>query len=203
MEKKTMNIPLGLEKIDFVMWGTGNPQTGDPSELANRQLSKHIIWMCRKGPTSAAEISETLHVPMPYIEEELAIQAAGVGGYGLLKECGNGKYTTNFILLDAPEIQEMQQLYIDRIPMVCDTVAAYIEENRERLVSFPFLNRHVNLNLVLWGLIHRIGHIFSSVVAARLEKEQFADITPRRRPYFNYAYRDFDGPVWGGGCDGI
>ncbi|MBO5898517.1 MAG: sigma-70 family RNA polymerase sigma factor [Clostridia bacterium] len=203
MEKKTMSVPLGLETINFIMWGTGAPGTGDPSTLIGRQLSKHIVWLCRKGPTSAAEISETLHVPMPYIEEELAIQAAGANGYGLLKECGNGKYTTNFILLDAHEIQEMQQLYIDRIPMVCDTVAAYIEEARESLVSFPFLNRHVDLDLVLWALIHRIGHIFSSAVNARLEKEQFSDITPRQRPYFNYAYRDFDGPVWGGGCDGI
>lgn len=203
MEKKTMNIPLGLEKIDFMMWGTGNPGTGDPSELAGRQLSKHVIWMCRKGPTSAAEISEALHVPMPYIEEELAIQVAGVGGYGLLKECGNGKYTTNFILLDAPEIQEMQQLYIDRIPMVCDTVSAYVEKNRDKLLSFPYLNRQVDLNLVLWSIIHRIAHMLQAKVNDVLAKDQLADVTPRKRPYYNFAYRHFDGPVWGGGCDGI
>ena len=203
MEKKTMNIPLGLEKIDFMMWGTGNPGTGDPSELAARQLSKHIIWMCRNKPIGAAEISEALHVPMVYVEEELAIQSAGVGGYGLLKECGNGKYTTNFVLLDAPEIQEMQQLYIDRIPTVCDTVAAYVEEARDKLLSFPYLNRHVDLNLVLWSIIHRVAGILRNKVNSTLEKEQLADITPCQRPYYSFAYRHFGGPVWGGGCDGI
>ena len=201
--EKSMNRPIALDRIDYVIWGTGNPGSGDPRRLGTRQLSNHILWLCRNKPMSAAEISKALNVPMIYIEEELEIQARGEGGYGFLKKCDNGKYVTNFVLLDADEIQAMQQLYIDRIPVICETVAQYIEDSKEKFLAFPFLNKTVDLNLILWGKIHSIAHILSNAVAEKLKQVPFADVSPAKRPFFVFGYRDFGGTHWGGGCDGI
>lgn len=201
--EKTMNKPVALDRIDYIIWGTGSPGTGDPRELGERQLSNHILWLCRNKPMSAAEISDALDVPMMYIEEELEIQARGMNGYGFLKKCDSGKYTTNFVLLDVDEIKAMQQLYVDRIPAICDTVAKYIEDSKEKFLSFPFLNKRVDLNLILWGKIHSISHILSDSISEKLKDLQFADVTPAARPFFVFGYRDFGGTHWGGGCDGI
>lgn len=50
------NKPVSLDKIDYVIWGTGNPGWGDPRKVCKRMLSKHVIWMCLKKPMSASEI---------------------------------------------------------------------------------------------------------------------------------------------------
>ena len=201
--EKTMNKPVALDRIDYVIWGTGNPGSGDPRGLGVRQLSNHILWLCRNKPMSAAEISDALNVPMMYVEEELEIQAHGEGGYGFLKKCDNGKYTTNFVLLDVDEIKAMQQLYVDRIPAICDTVAKYIQDSKQKFLSFPFLNKKVDLNLILWGKILSIAHILSDSISEKLKNSQFADVTPAARPFFVFGYRDFGGTHWGAGCDGI
>ena len=196
------NKPLALQPLHFMQWGTGNPLTGNPWERCNRLLSKHVVWLCRNQERSAKEISETLNTPMPYIEEELEIQR-NQSGYGLLRKLDNGKYTTNFVLLSREEIEAAHTIYIDRIPMICDTVADYIQAHKDDYLAFPYLNKHVDLNLILWQQIHSIGHIFSNCVNAELRNNHFADIPESKRPYSVFGYEYFDGPAWGGGWDGI
>lgn len=69
--KETYNKPVALDKIDYVIWGTGSPGWGDPRNVCTRIFSKHIIWLCHKKPMSASEIAEELNVPTVYVEEEL------------------------------------------------------------------------------------------------------------------------------------
>ena len=73
----TYHRPLALEKIDYVIWGTGNPNEGDPRMVCSRMFSKHIVWLCHKKPMSASEIAEKLNVPTVYVEEELEILRKG------------------------------------------------------------------------------------------------------------------------------
>ena len=64
-ETNKIQKPTALERIDFAQWGTGNPSDGNPWELCERQLSRHVIWLCRNKPTTARAISDEMGVPMP------------------------------------------------------------------------------------------------------------------------------------------
>ena len=98
---ETYNKPVALDKIEYVIWGTGSPAWGDPRDVCKRMFSNHIVWLCHKKPMSASEIAEELNVPTVYVEEELEILRQGTNGqYGLLRRLENGKYAINFILLD-------------------------------------------------------------------------------------------------------
>ena len=102
---------MALEKIDYVIWGTGNPNEGDPRMVCSRMFSKHIVWLCHKKPMSASEIAEKLNVPTVYVEEELEILRKGENGtYGLLRRMENGKYAINFILMDQETIEKANTL---------------------------------------------------------------------------------------------
>lgn len=95
------NKPVALDRIDYIIWGNGNPLWGDPRDVLKRQFSNHILWLCHKKPMSAAEISEELNVPAMYVEEELEILVNGANGkYGFLRRLDSGKYALNFVLLD-------------------------------------------------------------------------------------------------------
>ena len=61
--KKIINKPTLLDKFDFFIYGTGDPNWGEPISVCERQFSKHVVWLCRKKPMSAAEIADRLNVP--------------------------------------------------------------------------------------------------------------------------------------------
>lgn len=54
------NKPIALDKVEFVIWGTGNPLWGDPRDVCTSQLSKQIVKLCHKKSMTAAEIAESL-----------------------------------------------------------------------------------------------------------------------------------------------
>ena len=60
------NRPIALDRIDFTIWGTGNPDWGDPRNVCTRMFSNHIVWLCHKKPMSASEIAEELNVPQTW-----------------------------------------------------------------------------------------------------------------------------------------
>lgn len=195
--------PVAFQKIDYVIWGTGMPTTGDPRAVCTRQLSKQVVWLCKNKPRTAKEISEELNLPMMYAEEELDIQVQGEkGNYGLLKKLPDGRYINNFVLLDTKELDELEAVYMKRIPTICEKVIAYVEKNKEAYLSFPYWNKKVDLNLVLWQHIHTMAYIFNGLVENRLEKEYFADVELSNRPFTCFGYRNEPGRKnWGGGYD--
>ena len=195
--------PVAFQKIDFEIWGTGMPTTGDPRLVCTRELSKQVVWLCKNKPRTAKEISEELHLPMMYAEEELEIQTQGEkGNYGLLKKLPDGRYINNFVLLSAKEKEALSQVYIKRIPAICKKVLAHVERNKDAYLSFPYRNRKVDLNLVLWQHVHTMAYIFQELVANRLERDYFADIEVSKRPFTCFGYRNEPGlRTWGAGFD--
>ena len=197
------NKPVALDDINFVMWGMGNPLWGDPATVCERMFTNHVIWLCRKKPMSATEIAEELNVPTVYVEEELEILRKGANGeYGLLRRLENGKYAINFVLLDKDTFEKANALYTEHLPKICDTISNYIEEHKEEYLAFPYLNKKVDMNLILWQQVQHISDAFSYTVKRILEEKFFADIKKPNRPYSSFAYVD-NGKYYGGGCDGI
>jgi len=199
----TYNKPVALDKIDFVIWGTGSPAWGDPRNVCTRMFSNHIVWLCRKKPMSASEIAEELNVPTVYVEEELEILRKGENGkYGFLRRLENGKYALNFILLDKDVFEKANMLYTEQLPKICDIISKYIEEHKAEYLAFPYLNKKVDINLILWQQVSDIADAFSRRVKCELEKNYFADCKKPDRPFSVFGYVD-NGKYYGGGWDGV
>lgn len=197
------NKPVSLDKIDYVIWGTGNPGWGDPRKVCQRMLSKHVIWMCLKKPMSASEIAEELDVPTVYIEEELDILTKGENGsYGLLRQTDNGKYAINFILFDTDTIEKAHAVYSEHLPKICDIISDFIEKHKKEYLSFPYINRKPDLNLILWQQIFTMSNAFTKNVEKILEEKYFENIEKIDRPFSVFGYVN-NGKEYGGGWDGI
>lgn len=204
-ETRIVNRPALLEEMNWTEWGTGNPHDGDPREVCTRQLSKHIVWLCRKESQTARSISDKLGVPMTYIEEELEIQSHGTNGrYGMLKKTDSGKYIVNCVLLDEKEIADLQKLYTDCIPMISEIVMKHIAENKEKYCSFPYVNKNPTLNLILWQQVFCMACSFSDCVESRLKDFYMKDVEQSNRPFTVFCYKNgTDTKQWGGGWDGV
>ncbi len=200
---ETYNKPLALDKVDYIIWGTGNPEWGDPREICTRMFSNHIIWLCHKKPMSAAEIAEELNVPTVYVEEELEILTKGENGeYGFLRRMDNGKYGINFILFDKEAIEKAHALYTEQLPQICAIISDYIEQHKKEYLSFPYLNKKVDWNLILWQQIFSMSSSFSDNVEKILAEKYFAEFEQIKRPFSIFGYVD-NGKHYGAGWDGI
>lgn len=196
------NKPVMLDKLNFIIWGTGNLSWGDPRETCiRRQFSKHIIWLCRKKPMRATEIANKLNVPTMYVEEELGILKKGANGeYGFLRRLDNGTYAINVVLLDKDEIERAHAIYRERMPMICDVVSDFIEKHKEEYLAFPYLNKKVDFNLILWQQITMITEMFSKNVREILSREYFNDVEKIKRPFSVFGFLD-TGKTYGCGRD--
>lgn len=200
---ETYNRPVALDKIDYVIWGTGSPAWGDPRNVCTRMFSNHIVWLCHKKPMSASEIAEELNVPTVYVEEELEILRKGENGeYGFLRRLDNGKYAINFILLDKDIIEKANALYTEQLPKICDIISNYIEEHKAEYLAFPYLNKKVDMNLILWQQVSNISWAFSENVERILKEKYFSDVAEVKRPFSVFGYVD-NGKYYGGGWDGV
>ena len=201
--KETTNIPVALDNINYVIWGTGTPGWGDPRSGWTRMLANHIIWLCRKKPRTAAEIAEELNVPTLYVEEEMDILCKGENGkYGFLRKLENGKYVINFVLMEKETFEKANELYKAELPGICETIEKYIVAHKEEYLSFPYLNKKVDINLILWQQIFNIGKMFSYKVESALKKKYFVGYKAPERPFSVFGYVD-NGKRYGGGWDGI
>ena len=200
---ETYNKPVALDNINFVIWGTGNPSWGDPDSVRSRMFTNHVLWLCYKKPRSATEIAEELNVPTVYVEEELEILRKGENEeYGLLRLLSNGKYAINFVLFDKDVLEKIHGLYTEKLPKICDTIANYIEEHKAEYLAYPYLNKKVDMNLILWQQIKKISETFSKQVKRILEEKHFNNIKKVERPFSVFGYVD-NGKRYGAGCDGI
>ena len=200
---ETYEKPVALDKIDIEFWGQGNPGWGDPSEVCTRQFSTHIIWLCRNKPMRASEIAAELNVPTVYVEEELEILCNGMNGtYGLLHRVDGGRYAINFVLLDKETMEQAAAIYAEQLPKVCDVIANWFEAHKEEYLAFPYLNKRVDINLVLWQQLLPTVYTVKNRVASILADKYFANAPKVTQPFSVYGYVD-SGKCYGSGWDGI
>lgn len=196
-----------LKPVRLMNMGTGQPCGNDPCFKAERMLSQNLIYLCKGRPRSAKELSEELCVPMPYIEEELAIQCCGTNGrYGMLRRLENGKYAVNIHLVDYDEYDEANKIYEKHLPGFCQVIRDILRQNEDKILSFPYLSAQSDLRFILWLLIPRIAWDFEERINKVLAEKYFADVTPVERAFscVAVAYTDEQKLDLGFyGCDGI
>ena len=206
MNMESAKKPLALETLpQFIIWGTGTPGGNDPRSVCTRKMSYHILWACMEKPKTAKEISDELYVPMPYVEDELDILARGENGeYGMIRKLENGKYALNFPLLSQQQIEALWGIISGKLPLLREGALRFVEAHKEEYLSFPYINRKVDLNLILWQQVKWLELSFLLKVEEHLERKHFNDRKKLDRPFSVYGYL-YEGELknWGYGCDGI
>ena len=195
--------PVALNHIEYNIIGTGNPNWGDPRDgFWDRDLSAHVLHLCHRSPKTASEIAAELNVPTLYIEQELEILTRGRNGeYGLLRRLDNGRYGINFVLFDKPTMEKAITLYEQQLPMVTEVIAKFIEDNKQEYLSFPYLNKYVDLNLILWEQLFSIAYALQNQVTAILETKYFQNDIAPKRPFSVFGFESI-GRDFGCGMDG-
>ncbi len=201
------NKNLSLKPISFYFVGTGNPVGNQPSVVTQRTFSQSLVYLLKDKAKTARELSEELCVPMLFVEEELEIQCRGMNGeYGMVRRLENGKYIANVIVADYSEAVESQKIFARHLLKAAEVVKSRITENKENILSFPFLSKQTDTKFILWDLINRSSWQILNRVQRLLTTKYFADITPASRPYTQAAIAspaENSSGISSYGCDGI
>lgn len=198
---------LSLKPIRFYFMGSGNPVGNQPSVVTQRTFSQNLVYLIKDKAKTARELSEELCVPMLFVEEELEIQCHGLNGeYGMVRRLENGKYIANVIVADYGEAAESQKIFKRHLLKAAEVVKGRISENKEKILSFPFLSKQTDTRFILWDLINRSSWQILDRVQRLLSTKYFADITPASRPYTQAAIAspaENSAGISSYGCDGI
>lgn len=205
--EKMDNTSLTLKPMRLIFVGAGSPMGNDPRSKAERLFSQNLVYLCKNTARSAQELAELLHVPMPFIEEELEIQCRGENGsYGLLRKLDNNRYISNFIMLDADDYRKVQEAYNRYSTEVALRMKEYLNNHGQAILEFPFLHPQADLQFVAWSLVSRMIWSFEERLEQRLADRYYATISPTQRAFhtFGFAVRDNESIEIGFyGCDGI
>ena len=189
-----MERNLSLQPVDFYYVGTGNPVGNAPCEVAERLLSKNLVYLCRKKAMTAKEISDALNVPMVFIEEELNIQCHGSNGeYGLIRKHEDEKYIANIPIADYVEYDEANNICEKYLDEVCDIIKKWVEKHISDILGLPFLSKQDDPAFILWPLIKSTYYQIENQVVNKIGKRFFANTEPVNRPYSEAATAVSDG----------
>ena len=93
--------------------------------------------------------------------------------------------------------EKANAIYTEQLPKICETISNYIEEHKAEYLAFPYLNKKVDMNLILWQQEFHIADAFSYCVECALKKNHFADVEKTDRPFSVFGYVD-NGKYYGG-----
>jgi len=186
METMETKYPA-LKPIRLSFIGTGSdPEKNDPSAVAKRSFSQNLVYLCKDTPGSAKELSEISNVPMPFIEEKIEILLKGSNGYyGLLRETGNGKkYIANFIIVDCDDYTSVNEMFKRNADIIAERFDKYLKEHKDKLLTLPFLNKSVTLQLIAWGTISKVYRLFEEKVTQKIKEKYMSGVQQTKREFF-------------------
>ncbi len=176
-------LPILLKPIYINFLGIGKPLGNDPSQKAERLLSKGVVYMCRKKAYKASDIARELNVPLVYIEDELDILEKGANGtYGLVRRTGKDKYIANIILLEQEETQQIIDGMQKEMHQFVKRVRDYLMEHEAEFLSLPVLGKKPDLPYFTWSLLHGLtSYICEKFFPKLLAEQYFGDIVCEER----------------------
>jgi len=176
IKEAPMKTDFTLKPMTLIPISSGDVRN-DPRQLATRALSQNLIYLCRNQAKTAKELSETLNVPLPYVEEELAIQVNGINGErGYLRKSGPDRYIANCLILDVPAYQATTQVYARHLDALCAALSDCLAQNREHILNFPYLSPQTDTRFILWSLLTWVVFRLGDAVSAQLRDKYFADV---------------------------
>ena len=205
--KMDVNTDLTLKPIAMARWGSGNAgaEICKLWENTDRVLSQNLLYLCKDTPKTIKELSVELNTPMPFIENEVWILTND--GEGLLKEVDGGKYISTFLMVDIEAYRECTRLLCKFTDVYADKIEAYIEEIKDEIEAFPFLNGKCDTKLVLWSYIHRMVWNFAGSLSQYIGEKYYPDIKFHETGFYPFGltcspYKD-TGDIQFYGCDTV
>ena len=102
------------------------------------------------------------------------------------------------------QIETLWGITSGKLPLIQEGALRFVEAHKEEYLSFPYINRKVDLNLILWQQVKWLAASFQWKVEEILAKKHFCDVKKSDRPFSVFGYL-YEGKLkdWGYGCDGI
>ncbi|MEG0570425.1 MAG: hypothetical protein RR497_02140 [Oscillospiraceae bacterium] len=144
---------------------------------------------------------------MAFIEDELEILVHGENGeYGLLRKLDNGKYISNILILDIDEYKKGSDIFKSHLGEFCSALKDVLQQNREKILKFPYLSKQSDVSFILWCLISSKVWELDAEVRKALKQTTFQNITEPNRQYTSIGLATKYGEelnIGFYGCDGI
>jgi len=201
--EKVDNINLGfltVKPIDMVFlgWSSVVGVEYDPEITAERRFSKNLLYLCKDTERSVKELSEMLNVPMIFVEEEVEVQVKGVGGYyGLLKKTDNGKYISNFIIVDYSDYMKTCEIYKKYVDIIAKRFVDYLGTDEQKILNKPFINKQTDVRYVAWAILKRAVHAFSKRLESVFINKYYPEVVQTRREVYKFGIALKDGQNFG------
>ena len=144
------NIALKPYKLDLS--GSGNPLKFNPRDQLQSVITQNIAYVCRNKAKTPSEIATELSVPTVFIEDLISKMIGEA-----LKDCGDGKYITNFIIVDESEAlaisDELREIAKN---FVAEAIVVYNNE-KDNIMSNKFLNLPKSFEFLMWSIVPHWG----------------------------------------------
>jgi len=159
-----------LKPNHLSIMGTGNFSDTNVYPSTERLLSRNVLISCSKKARSADELAKELDIPTVFIENELEILAREK----CLIKNGQGKYRTDFIIIDFDLLQRIGKKHLELSKEIGDLVEKYINQNKEEIMNINYLSRPDSLSFILWSMIPRFADMYDFIISngtmTKLEK---------------------------------
>ncbi len=135
------------EDIDFVMSGEING--AGPWSLVERSIPKNILLEASNNPSTVEELAIELGIAVPYMEEEIKILEKAT----LLKKTADGKYLTNFHIMDKDTQMKLWLCMNERSEQRSRLIHKICEECLEGLKKVILVPRSMSDEEMLWWAV--------------------------------------------------
>ena len=105
-------------------------------------------------------------------------------------------------MLGKKDIEKVHAVYEQVLAEVGNVISEFIAEHEREYLAFPYLNKRVDMNLILWQQISRLTQNFLESVSNIMSEKYFGKNKAPERPFSVYGYVD-NGKSYGGGWDGV
>lgn len=139
------------EDVDF-SYNVNNSTDDRPWSLGKRLISKNILLEAYNNPSSVEELSISLGISAPYIEDELAVLVEST----IMKKFDDGRYETDFIILDSETQRKWYDLENTIGQTFCPLVCRIVESNLNGIREIGFINSNIPEKYLYWSIFYLV-----------------------------------------------
>ena len=164
---------------------------GLPWNLMKQLSSKNIALELYNNPLTLEELSLSLGIALPYIEDELTVLLEN----DVIIKCPDGRLETNFIIFNAETQQRIMEITEETGKSISPLICGTIEKNMERIKNIGFINNDMPSEYLNWCLLH----LSFNKLRDKLRKNENIDTLPTKRHsggmWDILAYEKWDQPI--------
>jgi hypothetical protein len=118
--------------------------------LIKRLAAKNIVLEAYNNPSTVEELSLSLGIAAPYIEDELT---ALLDSEVVVKHA-DGRIETDFVIIDAETQRRTQQLIEDTGAYIAPILCGVIERNMSKIREIGFVNHDMPKEYLNWSQLY-------------------------------------------------